>query len=81
MIMLEKKVLLDHKNTAFELIWDVARNSPDGEKSIESGAFLNLNQSISDPVTMSHTLIHLSRLEHKSHLWSGCEKQTSVILF
>jgi hypothetical protein len=59
---------------------EVARNSPDGEKSIDNGAFLNLNQSMSEPVTISHTRIHLSRLEQRSQRWSGCEKQTSVIL-
>lgn len=68
MTILEKKVLLLHKNTAFEFMCEVAKNSPEGEKSNDSGAFLNLNQSINDPVTMSQTLTHLSRLEQRSHL-------------
>jgi len=81
MIVFEKNVLLDHKYTAFEFKCEVARNSPDGEKSTLKGAFLNLTQSIKAPVTMSHTLMHLSRLLQMSHLWSGWEKHKSVILF
>jgi hypothetical protein len=39
--MLEKKALFDQRNTALEPTWEVARNSPDRAKSMESGAFLN----------------------------------------
>jgi len=66
-ITFEKNVLLDHKNTDFESICEVARNSPEGAKSIESGALLNLIQSIKDPVTISQTLMHRSRLLAMSH--------------
>jgi hypothetical protein len=68
MIILEKNVLFDQRKTALDPIWEVARNSPEGEQSIDRGAFLNLNQSIREPVTISHTLTHLSRLEQRSHL-------------
>jgi hypothetical protein len=73
-----KKALLDHKKTALEFKCDVARNSPDGAKSTDSGAFLNLTQSTSAPVMMSHTRMHLSIEELISHLESGCEKHKSV---
>jgi len=33
--------LLDQRYTAFEPTWDVAKNSPEGEKSREIGALLN----------------------------------------
>ena len=79
-IVFEKNVRLDHKYTALEFKCEVAKNSPEGEKSMLSGAFLNLIQSMSEPVTISHTRMHLSRLEQISHLWSGYEKHRSVIL-
>ena len=71
---------LDQRQTALEPTWEVAKNSPDGEKSKEIGALLNLTQSTRDPVKISHTLIHLSRDEHITHFESGYEKQMSVIL-
>ena len=76
-----KKALLDQRKTAFEFICEVARNSPEGEKSKESGAFLNLTQSTRDPVMMSHTLMLQSIELHNNHLESGCEKHMSLILF
>ena len=76
-----KKERLDQRKTAFEFKCEVARNSPDGEKSKESGAFLNLTQSTRDPVTMSHTRMLQSIELHSNHLESGCEKQMSFILF
>ena len=77
---LEKYIRLDQKYTAFEFRWEVAKNSPDGEKSRLRGAFLCLNQSTSKPVTVSQKRLHLSKLLHISHFWSGWLKQTSVIL-
>ena len=74
-----KKVRFDHKKTAFELRWEVARNSPDGAKSIDKGACWNLTQSMSDPVMISHTRMHLSIELHNNHFESGCEKHMSVI--
>lgn len=76
----EKNALLLHKNTAFEPTCEVARNSPDKAKSIESGAFLNYIQSIKLPVRISYILKDLSKDEHNSHLLSGREKHRSVIL-
>ena len=70
---------MDQRKTARELRWAVARNSPEGEKSRERGADLNSIQSKSDPVTTSHTRMHLSMDEVRSHLESW-EKQMSVIL-
>lgn len=49
----------------------MARNSPEGEKSMLKGALLNLTQSMRDPVTMSHTRTHLSSDEQRSHFESG----------
>ena len=71
--------MLDQRNTARELRCAVARNSPEGEKSMDRGALLNSIQSRSDPVTTSHTRMHLSIDDVKSHLESWL-KQMSVIL-
>ena len=49
----------------------MAKNSPDGEKSIERGACWNLIQSTKDPVTMSHTLMLQSMEQLSSHFESG----------
>ena len=70
-----------HKYTPLSPTWDVAKYSPDKEKSIDIGAFWNLIQSIRHPVKISKTLIVLSRDEQISHLPSGFEKVISVILF
>ena len=48
-----KKALFDQRCTALEFRCEVARYSPEGEKSIERGAFLNLTQSTREPVTIS----------------------------
>lgn len=76
-----KNARLDHMKTALLFMCEVARNSPDGEKSIERGAFLNRTQSTRLPVIMSQTRMLRSIEEQRSHLESGCEKQMSVILF
>lgn len=80
MIMLEKCPRLDQRYTALEPTCVVAKNSPDGEKSKDIGAFLNWTQSTNDPVKISQTLIHLSKDEHITQRESGYEKQISVIL-
>ena len=59
----------------------MAKNSPEGEKSSDRGAFLNLTQSMRHPVMMSQTLMQLSSDEASNHLASGCENERSVILF
>jgi len=41
MTMFSKNILLDQRNTALEPMCEVARNSPDGAKSIEIGALRN----------------------------------------
>lgn len=41
---------------------------------------MNCTQSIKAPVTISHTRMHLSMELQMSHLASGWEKHTSVIL-
>lgn len=66
-----KWVRFDHRKTDLEPTWEVARNSPDGEKSKEMGARLNYTQSTREPVRMSHTLMHLSSDEHMTHFESG----------
>ena len=48
---------------------------------MERGAYLNLIQSTSYPVRISHTLTDLSKEEQITYFESGYEKQTSVILF
>lgn len=78
--MFQKNVLLDHKYTALEPKCEVAKNSPDGEKSIDIGALWNYTQSTKLPVNISHTLIHLSNDEQIIHFESGYEKQISVTL-
>jgi hypothetical protein len=60
---------------------EVARNSPEGEKSIDSGAYLNYTQSTKQPVTMSQILTDLSIDEQSNHFESGLEKHMSVIRF
>ena len=45
--------MLLQRKTALEFRCDVARNSPDGAKSIDSGACLKRTQSIREPVTIS----------------------------
>lgn len=67
----EKKDLLLQRNTAFEPTWQVARYSPESEKSIDKGALLKTTQSIRAPVRISNTFKDLSRDETKSHLLSG----------
>ena len=62
---------MDHKHTALEFRCDVAKYSPDGEKSIDRGACSNFIQSTNDPVTISHTLMQQSIDELISHLESG----------
>ena len=76
-----KNARLDQRKTAFEFRCEVARNSPEGEKSKESGAFLNFTQSTREPVTMSQTRMLQSIELHSNHLESGYEKQMSLILF
>jgi len=60
---------------------EVAKNSPESEKSMERGALLNWIQSIRLPVKISKTLIVLSNEDTISQLLSGFEKHRSVMRF
>lgn len=58
----------------------MAKNSPDGAKSIERGTFWNLIQSMSVPEIRSQTLMQPSIELASNHFELGCEKHKSVIL-
>lgn len=73
-----EEALVAPEKDAFCPRCEVAMNSPEGERSMEIGAWLNEIQSISWPVSKSQTLIEESKEEQSIHFPSW-EKLRSVM--